>query len=254
MKQILSILCIIAVVFAVAADEATHKRGRPRSAIKASGGIVEKAYTGRTIQIVNASTSTDKATVDAIALKIRRSAQLPVEASAGEASTAKSPIPYARAVAKSGNAGATVVLVESNELPIILGSPDEKWAILNVAPLAGDQAKFESRLNKGLWGAMARALGTGSSGDWGCVLAPFSNVAQLDAIPATEPSPTSHNALIDVAKVSGINMIYFATYRTACQQGWAPQPANDEQKKIWNEIHSIPDKPITIEFDPKKDK
>ena len=39
----------------------------------------------------------------------------------------------------------------------------------------------------------------------------------------------------------------------------APKPTfssalYDVQRAIWKEVHSIPDKPITIEFDPKKDK
>ena len=64
----------------------------------------------------------------------------------------------------------------------------------------------------------------------------------------------AHNALIEVAATRGIGMISFASYRTACQQGWAPAPTNDAQRTIWQEVHQIPDKPITIKFDPKRDK
>ena len=44
------------------------------------------------------------------------------------------------------------------------------------------------------------------------------------------------------------------THKKACQEGWAPAPTNDVQKAIWEKVHAIPDKPMTIEFDPKKDK
>ena len=43
-----------------------------------------------------------------------------------------------------------------------------------------------------------------------------------------------------------------STYRKACQEGWALAPTNDVQKAIWKEVHSIPDKPMTIEYKPKK--
>ena len=36
--------------------------------------------------------------------------------------------------------------------------------------------------------------------------------------------------------------------------GWAPQPTNEVQRAIWDKVHAIPDKPLTIEFNPKKDK
>jgi hypothetical protein len=43
-------------------------------------------------------------------------------------------------------------------------------------------------------------------------------------------------------------------YRVACQEGWAAQPTNDYQKAVWEQVHSIPDKPLKIEYDPKVDK
>ena len=52
----------------------------------------------------------------------------------------------------------------------------------------------------------------------------------------------------------GIPPIRSDTYKLACQEGWVPEPTNDVQRTIWKQVHSIPDKPITIEFDPKKDK
>lgn len=52
----------------------------------------------------------------------------------------------------------------------------------------------------------------------------------------------------------GIPPAIMKPYKIACQEGWAPQPTNDIQRTIWNQAHQVPDKPITIEFDPKKDK
>ena len=43
-------------------------------------------------------------------------------------------------------------------------------------------------------------------------------------------------------------------YRQACQEGWAPAPTNAVQRAIWNKVHQIPDSPLVIEFDPKRDR
>ena len=43
-------------------------------------------------------------------------------------------------------------------------------------------------------------------------------------------------------------------YRQACKEGRAPVPTNDVQRAIWNKVHQIPDSPLVIEFDPKRDR
>ena len=62
------------------------------------------------------------------------------------------------------------------------------------------------------------------------------------------------NRFAPYLKGYGITPKAYSTYKKACEEGWAPQPVNDAQRKIWNQVHAIPDKPLTIEFDPKKDK
>ena len=254
MKRLITVICIVGIAASGVADASALRKTRPHGMARQSGGIVEKAYKGKVIRVINTVNEPYLSKLDAIVLKIRRSAQLPVELSCGEIPNGLLPFSYAKDAAGYGNTGATVVIIENKSLPIILSSPDEKWAILNLATLKGESDRLETRLSKALWATIARAIGAGSTGDAGCVLAPFSNVKELDSIVASEPSPIAHNALIDVARMSGINVIYFATYRTACQQGWAPAPNNDVQRTIWQEVHTIPDKPMTIEFDPKKDK
>jgi len=36
------------------------------------------------------------------------------------------------------------------------------------------------------------------------------------------------------------------------EEGWAPAPTNEYQKIVWDKVHAIPQKPMKIEFDPKK--
>ena len=49
-----------------------------------------------------------------------------------------------------------------------------------------------------------------------------------------------------MANKLGIKRIRWLTYRDACQRGVAPEPANAEQKAIWDEVHAIPTEPIKI--------
>ena len=52
----------------------------------------------------------------------------------------------------------------------------------------------------------------------------------------------------------GVAPAKLVPYQIACREGWAPPPTNDVQKAVWEKVHSIPDKPLTIEYDPKNDK
>ena len=47
-----------------------------------------------------------------------------------------------------------------------------------------------------------------------------------------------HNAMVDRLEKRDVKMIKVGTYRTACQQGWAPPPDTDERRTIWQEVNS----------------
>ena len=72
-------------------------------------------------------------------------------------------------------------------------------------------------------------------------------VAQFGTLHTPVSAIAHHAARIAAAIVSSIFTLMF-------QQGWAPAPTNEVQQAIWDKVHQIPDKPITIEFDPKTDK
>ena len=252
MKRFICMAIIVIASLTVLGNVEGFSKVRPRGRAKASGGIVEKAYRGNVLRIINTQTAANQDVVAGIVTRMRYSSQLPIEVSPKAIPSEQTPIEFASSARTEKDVGAAVIIVDNPKLPIILSSPDGRWAILNVAPLKNDNTKFSERLNKALWGAVARSVGAGSTGDRGCVFAPYANVSELDAIAASEPSPIAHNALLDVAKASGINTLFFATYRTACQQGWAPAPTNDVQQAIWDETRKLPTKPIQIKFDPKK--
>ena len=80
------------------------------------------------------------------------------------------------------------------------------------------------------------------------------SVQELDGVAYQVMQPMNFQRMYSGMGRFGITRERRVPYRVAVQEGWAAQPTNDYQKAIWQEIHAIPDKPITIEFDPKKDK
>ena len=50
----------------------------------------------------------------------------------------------------------------------------------------------------------------------------------------------------------GVNPEKIVSYRKACEEGWAPQPTNDFQKAVWDDVHAMPSEPIKIKPEEKK--
>ena len=253
MKCALAITTMAVALAAFAADATAPRKVRPRGTAKQSGGIVERGYNGKVLRVYNAQKAVPPDVVAKAVRETRLSAQLPIEVVPLDASDGVT-IAGAAKLANERDVGAAVVMAETPGQATILSSPDGRWAILNVAGIGSDAAKAEQRFRKLLWNAVAHALGAGNTGDRGCVLRGFCTMQDLDGIAALNPSPMAHNAMIEVAATRGIGMISFASYRTACQQGWAPAPTNDVQKAIWDETRKMPEKPIQIKFDPKRGK
>ena len=248
----LTALCAAVSIFADATD--SPRRGRPKGMSKPSGGIVEKPYGGKVLRVQNLQGTIPADKIAALTQKVRWTALLPVEVTTGEVKSACL-IDAANALVSSETVGAGVLLIEDKKMPIVLTSPDSRWAVLNVAALSSDgptPEKLFERFTKVYWCAVARSLGVGNSCCHGCVLMPFTNLAELDKIGVLQPSPEPFNKMIDSAAAYGIGTLSIASYRDACRQGWAPAPTNDVQKAIWDEVHSIPSTPMKIEFDPKK--
>lgn len=255
---------------AVESGRAEARPSRARRASRPSGGLVEKAHEGPVLRVVDETgaalpTGALAASVEAVRLRSR----LPLTVEAGgrprtsaptDAAATSATLPdgepawrRATEAAKASGVAAAVLVVDDAAYPFLMDSPDGRWAVLNVAEVKSDSAKLSGRLTKLMWNATARAVGAGGCGDAFSVFAPFTMLAELDRL-GSDPGPMGHNALIDAAKSRGLKFVTLATYRAACQQGWSPAPTNDVQRAIWDQVHAIPDKPMTIEFDPKKDK
>lgn len=244
---------LMSVVVVAEPTKGPRRRRPPHPQSRPSGGIIEKDYHGKVFRVLNAQNDFSGEKLAQLTKKIRYASLLPIEYS--QTTVTNSPFAAAESLVSTEGVGAGAVVVNDPTLPIVLVSPDRRWGIFNIAPLKADNPapeRFEQRFTKVYWGIIARTLGAGTSSFPGCVLVPFTNMNELDAIAAIRPCPEPFNKMIDTGKSYGINTITISTYRGACQQGWAPQPANELQKKIWDEVHQLPTSPIKIAPESKK--
>ena len=157
------------------------------------------------------------------------------------------------------DAAVVIRVVDEQGKPPMTVSPEIGRGEMNVAALVADvkseagKKKFlVSRARRELMRTIAYALGAGGTRFPGNIM---SSVVLRDldycneALPADTLEALAHNA-----EKLGLKPEYVVPYEIACEEGWAPEPKTEEQKKIWKDVHALPENPIKIKFDPKKDK
>ena len=151
---------------------------------------------------------------------------------------------------------ATLFIIDDAELPAILVAPENRWAFVNVAPIAKEQrpAFFEARVKKELSRGFAYLCGAANSQYPQALTRGIVKQSDLDRNVDMSLPVDVLQRLRGYMETLGVRPAQVSTYQKACREGWAPQPTNEFQKAVWEKVHAIPDKPITIEFDPKKDK
>ncbi len=232
-----------------AEQKAQLRKERREKRLAESGGLVEREVPGKSALIVNAQSVVPMGCIEAVAASIRGLALVKVEAATGEPSKTHRPTPEHPVVVS--------VINDPASDATILVAPEQNWATLNVNLLLRDNPTEEvvaARVHKEVWRATAMAMGAANSMTQPCLLRQINTLRELDRTKSMLPSPQPINNMIEVADKFGIVRVHRATYRRACQEGWAPAPTNDVQRAIWEKVHQIPDKPMTIEYDPKKDK
>ena len=157
---------------------------------------------------------------------------------------------------KAANAQIAVFIVDAPDLPISLIAIEDGWAIMNIRPLYEGKVS-EDLLRHRAKNEFARVYGIICGGVSSQFKSQIMNMVSKpsDLNGCTDELPVDVTAKMPAyLEGRGVKSIQLVPYRRACQEGWAAQPTNDIQKAIWNQVHQIPDKPITIEFDLKKDK
>ena len=225
------------------------RKERREKRMRDSGGIVEKKQEGNKLMVVNASSVAPMSAIDETARSIRQLVLIEVESLKGEAGKKYRPTKENPAI---------VALVDDPDGDTtILVAPEQNWAEINVSLLAKDNPSPEvlsQRLHKEVWRASAMAMGAANAMTQPCLLRQINTLRELDHTKNMLPSPGVINNMIDVADKLCIVRAKRATYRRACEEGWAPATTNDVQKAIWESVSKLPEKPLKIEFDAKKGK
>ena len=150
-----------------------------------------------------------------------------------------------------------VFLVEDKNLPILLMAPEDHWAIVNCSRLAegAKTSKYiEMRIKKEIVRAFTLVCSGGSSMYPNSMFDAISSASDLDRIGQIEFKMDNldrfRNHLAPLGATPAIHM----SYANAVYEGWAPAPTNAIQRKIWDEAHAPPSKPIKITYDKDKQK
>lgn len=147
---------------------------------------------------------------------------------------------------------ATLFIVNDATLPAVLSAPESKWAMVNVRNLknglGAKEAFLRARVQKELTRGFALLAGAQSSNYPNSIMGPVRNEKDLDQFPDWRLAVDVVARFKPYLSAFGIAPAEEATYRRACQEGWAPAPTNEYQKAIWNQTHEIPTEPLKIEY------
>jgi hypothetical protein len=149
---------------------------------------------------------------------------------------------------------ATLFIIDDASLPTILVAPENRWAFVNIAPIAKEQrpAFFEARVKKELSRGFAYLCGAANSQYQRALTRGIVNHADLDKNPDLSLPVDVIQRFKGYMETLDVRPAIMTTYKKACQEGWAPAPTNEFQKAIWDKVHAMPSEPLKIKPEEKK--
>ena len=244
-KIIIGCLATVLAATVIAADAAKPQKKRMtpeerkahrEARIAADGGMLDRPVKGKVIRVLLRTKDFSMADAVAEAANMSRILRVFVEVVEAEEQS-------------KNKTGCLITLADMDKAPTLLAAPEDYWATVNVSRLKEGNPSAEvlkSRVIKEMWRAVGYALGAANASQYTCVMRPISCPADLDKEKVAVLTPQPMMAVSKTASQLGFARGGQATYRKACEEGWAPQPTNDVQKAIWEQVHSIPDKPLQI--------
>ena len=150
---------------------------------------------------------------------------------------------------------ASLFIIDDPAMPMSLVAPEAKWAMINVAPLkTSKDVFFKARVKKQLTRGFCFLGGAVSSQYPQALTECVTKAEQLDKYVDEKLPFDIMQRFATYLPGYGVTPYRLQTYKKACEEGWAPQPTNDVQKVIWDQIHQVPTNGLEIKFDPKKGK
>ena len=257
LKIVLLAVCALTGVSAFAADDSASTTNTPAKVklprgMRRYGGIIQVPNSQKgTIMIINAQRKLPIDKIRAGMDEFAQSHKFNIKFVDGEATTSEK----ASEDMKKLGADVAVFIQENPESSItLLNAPEQRWTILNASAIianARNDVFAAARIRKELMRGFLCAAGTMNSQYQGNMMAAIKEPKDLDKMLEDPPIDAIQRA-IESLKVYGVTPQEVATYKKACEEGWAPAPINEFQKAIWDKIHAPPKNPMKIEFDPKK--
>ena len=240
------------------ADDATAPTAKPkltpeqkaalheRVQIIKGGDKIAKPGTQRgSVTIVNAQSRADKAWIASAVSYLERETNLNIILKDGEFN------PSSPAVAGD----MIIYVIDNPALPRTVVAPDDCWGYCNIAKIHTEKLPFfEARTKKLVSRTFAMLCGGMSSTYAISLVGPMPKVSDMDVLP-NEHIPVDVTIRMNAyLEKFGVTPAVMKPYRVACQEGWAHRPTNHVEQIIWDEVHQLPAKPVTIEYDPKRGK
>ena len=221
--------------------------------LKKTGGFVDVAAVGVSVVVVD---TREKPGVAADQFKevFERLSKTNVKVEKVARNANEKPHAKALAALKANNAAYVILIAESGDCPGLCVMPEERIAVINAKRYLGgkDPLAPETRLIKEVWRALGFVSGVGYAPYQNDVLQPVYNLRELDALVYQVMQPMNFQKMYGQMAKFGVKRARHIPYRLAVMEGWAPQPTNEYQKAIWDEVRAAPKNPMKIEFDPKK--
>lgn len=148
----------------------------------------------------------------------------------------------------------TLYVIDDEKMPAFLVAPDDRWAFVNIAPLANEQrpAFFQARVKKQLSRGFAYLCGAANSQYPMALTRGLKDISDVDRNMDYRLPVDIFQRFRTYMEPLGVTPQVTVIYRKAVQEGWAPAPTNEWQKAVWDKVHAVPANPMKIEFDPKK--
>lgn len=221
--------------------------------LKKTGGFLDVAAVGVSVVVVD---TREKPGVAADQFKevFERLSKTNVKVEKVAHNTNEKPHAKALAALKANKAAYSILIAESDECPGLCVMPEERIAVINAKRYLGgkDPLAPETRLIKEVWRALGFVGGVGYAPYQNDVLQPVYNLRELDALVYQVMQPMNFQKMYAQMAKFGVKRARHIPYKLAVMEGWAPQPTNEYQKAIWDEVRAAPKNPMKIEFDPKK--
>ena len=230
-------------------------KARDERVLRKTGGFIHQAAEGPQTLLVDARAKSTL-TLDEVARVYKLATHLDAQVRK-EARGDATPLAFAKRVMSEAKPLMLIMVVDGvPDQPILSIFPEERVGIVNADKLKGgdDSSAPELRVSKETWRAIGFVGGLGFSQADNDIMQPLYSLKELDANRYPFIQPMNMARMQKMWKRFGVKKERRIPYRVAVQEGWAAQPTNEYQKAVWNEVRHIPEKPMKIEFDPKKGK